>query len=247
MKSYLLTLFTVFAFTFVLSLRARDNPSFIDRWQLTDTLIRDNMIAKDAAIDSIKIYVPLAVDYCKKMNVQFTKRTDWVFPISGYTATEYRSSGNDYIDDRFDYFQGGEYHGHPAHDIFILDNDSNGVEDATGKRVDAVAMASGIIISVYSRWTPSDMLRSGNYVKLFDPESKAFFYYSHLDSVSVKPGQIVTAGEKVGTVGRTGRKAFRGRTHLHIAYYRITGGYPLPVNIIKDLRDAEERNKENKK
>jgi murein DD-endopeptidase MepM/ murein hydrolase activator NlpD len=246
MKLFLLSLFGTLAFTFQNSLWTQNIPDFIDRWQLTDTLIRDNMIEKDAAIDSIKKYVPLAVDYCKNMNVQFTKREDWVFPISGYTTTEYRSGGNDYIDERFDYFQGGEYHGHPAHDIFILDSDSNGVEDATGKRVDAVAMTSGIIISVYSRWSPSDMLRSGNYVKLFDPESIAFFYYSHLDSVNVKPGQIVTAGEKIGTVGRTGRKAFRGRTHLHIAYYKITDGYPAPVNIIKDLRDAEERNKENK-
>jgi murein DD-endopeptidase MepM/ murein hydrolase activator NlpD len=79
-------------------------------------------------------------------------------------------------------------------------------------------------------------------VKLFDPESESIFYYSHLDSVFVHAGQIVNAGEKLAYVGRTGRKAFRGKTHLHIAYYKIEDGYPKPVDIIEDLYSAERRN-----
>jgi hypothetical protein len=216
-----------------------NNP--IARWDKTDKLIWDNKIEIDAAVDSIAIYVPLAVDYCKIIDMPFTKRDEWVFPMAGYTKTSYRSDGKDYKDEKFDYFQGGNSHGHPAHDIFILDSDSNIVEDATGKKVDASAMVSGVIINIKNNWIPSDMGRGGNFVKLFDPVSKAIFYYSHLDSVTVSPGQIVRAGEKIGVVGRTGRKAFRGKTHLHIAYYKIVNGYPKPVDILQNLYNAQKR------
>ena len=216
------------------------------RWQLTDTLIRDNKIDLENALDSLRIYVKKSEEYCKSINLQFTERENWVFPMRGFTHTEYRNNGQDYKDETFDYFQGGEYSGHPAHDIFILDADSNGAEDITGKPVDAVAMTSGLVFSVYSVWDPANMLRSGNYIKIFDPASEAIFYYSHVDSVTVSVGQVVKAGEKVGTVGRTGRKAFRGRTHLHIAYYKIINGYPKPEDIVKDLRDAERRDSQNK-
>jgi len=151
----------------------------------------------------------------------------------------YRSDGLDYKDELFDYFQGGEYHGHPAHDLFILDNDSNGVEDSTGRKIEAVSMVNGFIISVFKDWKPGDYLRSGNYVKIFDPKSQAIFYYSHLDSVFVKPGDVVKAGDPVAYIGRTGRKAFHGKTHLHIAYYKIDDGYPEPKDILTELLLAE--------
>jgi hypothetical protein len=225
----------------ITSLLSQTDNNPISRWDRTDKLIWDNKIDTDAAVDSIAIFVPLAVQYCKTVDMPFTERKDWVFPMSGYTSTSYRSDGKDYKDEKFDYFQGGNSHGHPAHDIFILDSDSNIVEDATGKKVDATAMVSGVIINIKNDWVPPDMGRGGNFVKLFDPVSKAIFYYSHLDSVAVTPGQIVRAGEKIGVVGRTGRKAFRGKTHLHIAYYKIVNGHPRPVDILQDLYDSEKR------
>jgi peptidoglycan LD-endopeptidase LytH len=240
-------LFIFLSVCFNVNSHSQDVSNIINRWQLTDTLIRDNKIDKESAVDSLRKYVPIAINYCHRMNLLFTKKEDWAFPMNGYTQTEYRSGGKDYRDSTFDYFQGAEYKGHPAHDIFIPDNDSNGIEDITGKPVDASAMASGLIISVYSRWKPDDIYRSGNYVKLFDPESKSIFYYSHLDSVLVKSGQIVKAGEKIGTVGRTGRKAFRGKTHLHIAFYKFFDGYPKPMDILSELLDAEKRESKSNK
>ncbi len=230
---------------FILSnnLFSQDLNNPILRWDKIDRLIWINNIEIKAAADSIAVFVPLAVQYCKTVDMPFTERKDWVFPMSGYTKTSYRSDGKDYKDEKFDYFQGGNSHGHPAHDIFILDSDSNIIEDATGNKVDASAMVSGVIINIKNDWIPSDMGRGGNFVKLFDPVSEAIFYYSHLDSVSVSPGQIVRAGEKIGVVGRTGRKAFRGKTHIHIAYYKIVNGYPKPVDILQDLYDAEKRDK----
>jgi hypothetical protein len=161
--------------------------------------------------------------------------------MTGWTTIVYRTGGKDYRDQKFDYFQGGESKGHPAHDVFILDKDSNGVEDRTGKKIEATAMVSGVVVSILNDWKPGNSLRSGNYVKLFDPVSEAIFYYSHLDTVFVRVGQIVRAGEPVGLVGRTGRKAVRGKTHIHIAYYKIKGGRPIPEDFIEDLYAAEKR------
>lgn len=214
-----------------------------DRWHKTDQLIRDRNIDADDAQDSIALYVKLAKDDFLTKDIPTTKRADWVFPLSGWTSVSYRSGGKDYKDARFDYFQGGEYKDHPANDIFILDKDSNTIEDSTGQKVYAVAMVTGIVISKYSTWFKQDYLRSGNYVKLFDPETEAIFYYSHLDTVFVEAGQLLKAGEPLGYIGRTGRKAIKGKTHLHIAYYKIEEGYPVPEEIIQDIYKAKERMK----
>jgi len=211
-------------------------------WHKTDLMIRDNKIDKEDAIDSINLYVELTMKELKSTGFQTTKKQNWVYPVTGWTWNSYRKNGKDYKAWRFDYFQGGEYKGHPAHDIFILDNDSNGVEDSTGKKVTAVSMINGVVISLFNQWRTGDLLRSGNYVKIFDPETEAIFYYSHLDTVFVKVGDLVKAGETLGYIGRTGRKAVHGKTHLHIAYYKIVEGYPKPVDIIEELYTSEKKN-----
>jgi hypothetical protein len=224
---------------------SQDN-SIIKRWNNIDTLIRDQGIDKDGAIESLQVIIPRAIQYCKNNHVIFTDNKHWAFPMSGFTVTSYRENGNDFRTDYFDYFEGAEFYGHPAHDIFILDKDSNGIEDSTGKHVYAVAMVSGAIITSFGRWKIGDIGRAGNYINLFDPEGQGIFYYSHLDSVFVKSGDIVNAGDIIGLVGRTGRKAIFGKTHIHIGYYKIDDGYPEPVDIINDLYNAEKRYMNNK-
>ncbi|MBZ0203663.1 MAG: M23 family metallopeptidase [Ignavibacteria bacterium] len=212
-----------------------------ERWHKTDQLIRDRKIDEDDAKDSIAIYVKLGKKEFKNLGISGTKREDWVFPMDGWTSCTYRSNGNDYKDERFDYFQGGEFKGHPAHDIFFPDCNNDAIEDSTGKKVYATAMVTGIVISTYNKWWKGDYFRSGNYVKMFDPVSEAMFYYSHLDTVFVQPGELVKAGDPIGYVGRTGRKAINGRTHVHIAYYKIDEGHPIPEDIIFDLYLAQKK------
>ncbi|MEO8514835.1 MAG: M23 family metallopeptidase [Ignavibacteria bacterium] len=237
-KKILLCFFCISSLT---ALTYSQELTVYDRWHKTDQLIRDRKIDEDDAQDSIAMYVKLGVQDFRKLGIPGTKRSNWVFPMFGFTWSAYRTDGKDYKDETFDYFQGGEFSGHPAHDIFILDKDTNCVEDSTGREVFAVAMVTGIVLSKYDTWFRADYLRSGNYVKLFDPESKAIFYYSHLDSVFVNVGQLVKAGEPLGYVGRTGRKAIKGKTHIHIAYYKIDDGHPIPEDIINDLYDAEKK------
>jgi hypothetical protein len=151
MIKYFVTLSLLFFF-FSYPVYSQNDSTIFLRWQKTDELIRDVKIDKDEGIDSIRNYVKLGVEFCNSAGIPFTKRENWIFPEAGWTKVEYRTNGKDYKDSTFDYFQGAEFLGHPAHDIFILDNDSNGIEDVTGKPVDAVAMVSGVIISTYTSW-----------------------------------------------------------------------------------------------
>ncbi len=237
-------IFFIISLAFLSSMAALSQDSnLFERWNKTDLLIMDVKIPKEDAVDSIDKYVKLANKFFRTTGLKYTPRDKWVFPMKGWTSVSYRSGGNDYGDVYFDYFQGGESHNHPAHDIFILDKDSNGVEDSTGKKVEALSMVNGIVFTIFADWKPGDFGRGGNYIKIYDPESEAMFYYSHLDSIFVKVGQVVKAGDPVAFVGRTGRKAIGGRTHLHIAFYPINNGYPEPENFIDDLYRAEKEAK----
>jgi murein DD-endopeptidase MepM/ murein hydrolase activator NlpD len=60
--------------------------------------------------------------------------------------------------------------------------------------------------------------RGGNVVWLQDLFSPLRLYYAHLDSQAVVPGQLVRAGDVVGTVGNTGN-ARTTPPHLHFGVY----------------------------
>ncbi|MGJ4749182.1 M23 family metallopeptidase, partial [Leptospira sp. SA-E8] len=48
----------------------------------------------------------------------------------------------------------------------------------------------------------------------------------HLDSISVRPGETVKAGQQIGTVGTTGNTPKQGDPHLH---FEVRIGGPQPV------------------
>lgn len=56
------------------------------------------------------------------------------------------------------------------------------------------------------------------------------FYYAHLDSIAVSPGDRVVRGEVLGTVGNTGN-AVTTNPHLHFGIYKFAQGAvdPLPM------------------
>lgn len=56
------------------------------------------------------------------------------------------------------------------------------------------------------------------------------FYYAHLDSIAVSPGNRVMRGEVLGTVGNTGN-AVTTSPHLHFGIYKFAQGAvdPLPL------------------
>ena len=120
----------------------------------------------------------------------------------------------------------------------IADSNKDLLDDVTLKPVDVVSMSSGVVVATDTTWNPGSLLRGGRYVKIFDVTNNCIFYYSHLSVVSVSPGDVINEGDKIGEVGRTGRKAILkgGKTHLHIAALEVKDGYPVPVDIISDLK-----------
>ncbi len=217
------------------------SPLIAMMWNDVDRKILTSSIDKDEAVELLKEYEEPVKAYFRKMGGTITVRDKWVFPLKNYSSISYRDGGNDFLLGDYDYFQGSNSKGHPAHDIMIADTNKDLNDDVTGKPVDVVSMSSGVVISVDTSWAPGSKLRGGKFVKIFDVTNDGIFYYSHLSVVSVFPGMIVNAGDKIGEVGRTGRKTIlpQGKTHLHIAYLRSEDGYPVPEEFIDDLRRSE--------
>ncbi len=76
--------------------------------------------------------------------------------------------------------------------------------------------------------------RGGNVVFLYDEKLDLRIYYAHLDTQLVRQGQLLKAGDVVGTVGNTGN-AITTPPHLHLGLYRGGwGGAVDPWNYFVD-------------
>jgi murein DD-endopeptidase MepM/ murein hydrolase activator NlpD len=78
---------------------------------------------------------------------------------------------------------------------------------------------------------------AGNYVVLHNVSTHTDFVYMHLiKPAAVRPGQVVSAGQKVGYVGQTGDAT---GCHLHFEFWRgiwYGGGHPIdPLHFLKVL------------
>lgn len=103
----------------------------------------------------------------------------------------------------------GRTHSYPQN-AYALDFAAQDLE-----RVEVVASARGRVSEVFSESTEDSASGGGygNYVRLDHGDGVSSFY-AHLDQVSVTQGQVVRAGQALGTMGRTGMAYDR---HLHFA------------------------------
>lgn len=155
-----------------------------------------------------------------------------VFPLAGY-GPDCGEKGRNYHLGHFDFYDDASRKGlHPAHDLFIRDEDQDGRDDVTGKPVTVLAFSAGIVVETHRGWTPKSPLYGGNSVWVYDPAGDRFCYYAHLARVDVKPGDVVAAGTPLGLVGRTGKNAWprRSPTHLHFMVVAWDHGRMTPIN-----------------
>lgn len=220
-----------------------DSSNVFDKWNSLDKKIVIGNIKKENAIILIQKYEKEATNYFYTNKGKDVKREEWVFPLRNYSKIEYRKGGNDFNDKSYDYFDGNKSWNHPANDIMIADTNKDCMDDSTGKPVDVVSMSSGVIVATDTTWEPGSILRAGKYIRIYDVTNKKLLYYSHLSKVFKKPGDIISTGDKIGEVGRTGRQAIMPAniTHLHIALLHIENGYPLPEKLTDDLRNLERK------
>lgn len=166
---------------------------------------------------------------------------DYYFPIEGYGIEDVGGTkGDGYVPNRYNFLQGNNHSGHPAHDIFIWDDNQDCLDDGTKKPVHVLAMTEGIVLAVRNDWTSEDTLRGGNYIMIYNPNLDRYYYYAHSREVLVRVGDIIHAGQRISTVGRTGRNAAqrRSQTHLHLMVLQITDEKGKPVNFYNELKRA---------
>lgn len=208
-----------------------------DDWNLLEKEIRDGRIDRTSAGNRIVQLHRLLLDTYGTAAADSAK----VFPVAGY---DYHAiggrHGNDYRPAGYAFYQGNRHGGHPAHDIFVRDRNQDSLDDADGKPVTIVAFTGGVVIAVNPAWDYPSPIRGGKYVWIFSPAEERYYYYAHLSSVTVAPGQIVSAGDPVGTLGRTGKNAHprRSPTHLHFMTLSFDNGRMLPRNPYRELVGA---------
>jgi peptidoglycan LD-endopeptidase LytH len=215
-----------------------DSTGVFEKWNILDKKIAGGRIKKDFAIQKIRKYEIEVIKYYYSRKENEVKRSEWVFPLKNYSSVSFYKNGNDYNEKDYDYFDGNKSWNHPANDIIIADTNNDCLDDFTGKPVDVISMSGGVVIATDTMWEPGSILRAGKYIRIYDVTNKKILYYSHLNVVFKKPGDIINAGDKIGEVGRTGRSAILpdGQTHLHIAMLCIKDGYPLPEPLFEDIK-----------
>jgi len=206
-------------------------------WHLLYLNVRDRLIPKEEAKTRLGELEPLLKDaYLQTLKSNDDERL--YFPLKGYTSDSIGGKrGSGYQVQGYDFFDGNQHKGHPGHDIFIRDRDQDGLDDLTGRPVAVVSASPGIVVSVNINWEPSSPVRGGNYIWVYHPTKSRYYYYAHLKEVSVRIGQRVAGGDRLGTVGRTGVNAYlrRSPTHLHFTVHESKEGYPKPVNPYNEL------------
>ncbi len=200
--------------------------------------VHDRRIDRDAARARIRALLPsIAADFHARGGVD-APADAWRFPLATYGSESIGGkNGSGYQPAGYDWFDGYMSHGHPAHDIFIRDRGEDELDDATGKAVEVLSISSGTVVALATDWVPGSILRGGRYVYVYDPMRSSLFYYAHLRSLHVELGDIVSPGQAIATVGRSGRNAAQPRspTHLHVMCLVIEGDAPRARDIYRDL------------
>jgi murein DD-endopeptidase MepM/ murein hydrolase activator NlpD len=216
-------------------LPAQNDPAF--EWHFLYLKIRDSQISKEEALARLRALEPLLKDrYLKSWSRKLEDRSS--FPLKGYGPSAIGGKdGSGYQPEGYDFFDGNRHKGHPGHDIFIRDKNQDGFDDSKQKPVEVVSISTGIVVSINLNWEPSNPIRGGNYVWIYDPIRNRYYYYAHLNEIFVKVGNIVFKGDRLGTLGRTGAKAYpkSSPTHLHFQVLQSVDGYPKPINPYMEL------------
>lgn len=209
-------------------------------WDALEKQVRDNLLPRKEAVSRLReLHSRLAGAAVRTLDPR--RR---VFPLGGYRPRDIGGKkGSGYRTGGYDYYQGKLHAGHPAHDIFIRDVNRDSLDDRTGRPVEVLAFAAGVVVSVNREWEPGSDVRGGKYVWVFDPAEDAFYVYAHLAEVLVSRGEPVSAGAVLGHVGRTGKNAWprRSPTHLHFARLDFDAGGMSPRDTYQGLLRAELR------
>jgi len=201
----------------------------IEGWQQFERRVRDGQISVEDGRAEIACWAEvLGSTYPAE---QFSRKI--FFPLKGYSAEAVGGrNGEGYHPAGYEFLGGNRHKGHPAQDLFIRDRNQDGRDDRTGRPVEVLALADGVVLATFAEWAPDEASRSirgGNYIWIYHAGLGIFSYYAHLQDVFVEPGAQVQGGWRIATLGRTGTKAYPARspTHLHLMLLRASDMTPV--------------------
>lgn len=215
-------------------------------WNRFESAMREETITPLQAKTTFTSLYARIKEYGKDFS--FQDDDEWAFPVVGSTVNDvYR---NDFQPDSYYgsskvrgyiYFDPLHHGGHPAYDIFTQDKDQNSLDDRTGKSILILAPVDMIILTAYQEWTPDSRMRGGQYVWGIDTSKDTLYYFAHLDKIIVEPGQFVTKGSVIASLGRSGKNAYPSRspTHLHLMLMKVEGTNVQPFNFYTKLSNAK--------
>ena len=200
-----------------------------DSWQQFERRVRDGEIGWTEGRARIAHWAEVLEQ--RYTSERFDRRI--FFPLRGYGIRSIGGrNGEGYRPGGYEFLGGNRHKGHPAQDVFIRDRDQDGFDDSTGRSVEVLALADGVVLSTFAEWAPDELhrhIRGGNYVWIYHPGLTLFSYYAHLQDIRVGSGETVHGGAVIGTLGRTGTNAFppRSPTHLHFMLLRAADMAPV--------------------
>ena len=206
-------------------------PVDVEGWQRFERQVRDDQIAYEEGLQDIREWGgALQRDYPAE---RFDGRI--VFPLKGYGLKHVGGRrGEGYRPSRYEFVGPKRRIGHPAQDIFVHDGNQDVLDDRTGRPVEVLSLADGIVVSTFSEWSPAPQepgngKRGGNYIWIYHPALRLFAYYAHLQEIRAALGERVAGGQRIATLGRTGTNAFveRSPTHLHFMLLRAKDLTPV--------------------
>ncbi len=206
-------------------------------WDAVEKLVRASAIPKAQAQSRLLALHPALLAAAPRD----AARSTHYFPVQGYGPRDIGGrNGSGYAAAGYNYYDGKNHRGHPAHDIFILDRNRDSRDDRTGKPVVVRSFGDGVVVALSREWDPHSDLRGGKVVWVFDRVEDSFYCYAHLSEVSVDLGRRVRAGDVLGTVGRTGANAAPARspTHLHFMSLAFDNGRLSPRDTYQELLRA---------
>ena len=89
------------------------------------------------------------------------------------------------------------------------------------------AVSRGMVVLTDRDWDPASLFsttsrKGGNTVIVFDPDHDRFYRYCHMSTVEATAGELVTAGQIVGSAGHSGLNASRARHGQHLHFETAT-------------------------
>ncbi len=127
-------------------------------WQRFERRVRDDQISYEDGLKEIRHW--WGVLQHAYPAERFDSRL--FFPVQGYGLKHVGGrNGSGYRPSRYQFVGPTRRIGHPAQDIFVYDGNQDDLDDRTGKPVEILAVADGIVLSTYGEWTP-ELPSNGN-------------------------------------------------------------------------------------